>query len=133
MRNAFIVTYAFNSGAPRDAGHYGVNLGALFHDYEVRDHRWPAIGEVDGKGAGAIGVYRVLTIGRSVSEIGGGFTGDGSRIDLLEGTVAVKVGHRNPHLETRGPRNALDGKFGALKRESVVTVKKFVVATFDVT
>ena len=51
----------------------------------------------------------------------------------LKGTVAVKVGHRNAHLKTSRPRDALDGKFGALQRESVMAVEKFVVAAFDIT
>ena len=51
-------------------GNHGINLGAVFHDYETGDHRGPAISEIDGKRAGTIGIYRVRTVGWGVSEVG---------------------------------------------------------------
>jgi hypothetical protein len=72
-------------------------------------------------------------MGRWVREVGYGCPGDGYRVGLFKGPLAIEVGHGNTYLQTRWAGDAGHGEFGALKRESVVTGKKFGVASLGIT
>lgn len=106
--------------------HHGVDFGTTVHYDEVRDHRRPAVGEVDGEGAGAIGIHRVSTSGRGVGEIGDDLATHRDRIDLGEPNLAIELSHRHAHLRARG---SLASQFVALDGESVVASDEFVIAS----
>jgi len=94
------------------------------HD-QVCDHRGPAIFEVDGEGAGAIGVHCISARGSWVGEIGHDIAINGYGVNLTEPTRAVKLSHGHAHLWASGSRSC---QLGALNRERIVAGDEFVVA-----
>ena len=106
-------------------GDHGVDFGTIVHYDEVCNHGRPAVGEVDGEGAGTIGVHRIGPFGWSMGKISDNLTTNRDGIDLGEPTLAIELSHRHTHLRTGG---SLASQFIALESESIVASDEFVIA-----
>src|SRR5580693_5786598 len=103
----------------------GVDFVTVRRHDEVCDHRWPAIFEVDGEGARAIGAHRVSASGSRVSPIGSDLTINGYGVNLTEPALAVKLGHGHAHHWACG---SCASQFRSLNGESIVAGDEFVIA-----
>src|SRR5580700_8398680 len=119
-----------NPLVPARTCNHRVDFRTVVHHDEACGYRWPPVREVDGEGAGAVGVHRVSSSGRSVGEVGDNLAVDRDRIDLSEVAFAVKLAHRHAHLWASGSHAP---QLGALDGESIVALNEFVVAGWIVT